>query len=156
MRQPRRIAVVSDMEGLHAAVRKWVDELQVSRETIDAVSGLQSGYSGKLLSPVPGKTFGRTSLGLILGATGLDLWVVVNDEKLAKVQSRLTKANETGARMLSVSKKAPTTIRLSRRHMDKIRKLATEARKKIPDWKRKEIASNAARARWGKTTSNPV
>jgi hypothetical protein len=88
---PRRIAVVTDLAGLHKAIREWVAELGVSRETIDHVGGLPDRHAAKLLAPTPLKHFGHVSLGLMLGATGLDLWVVVNDEKLNRIKGRLTR-----------------------------------------------------------------
>ena len=88
---PRRIAVVSDLAGLHRAIREWVAEMNVSRATIDHVGGLPDGHSSKLLAPAPLKRFGHVSLGLMLGACGLELWVMLNDEKLRQLKDRLTK-----------------------------------------------------------------
>src|SRR5262249_13470142 len=57
-------------------------------ESLDLVSGLTGGYSAKLLSPVPIKTLGRVSLGLILQTLGLRLIAVEDMEALSRVKSR--------------------------------------------------------------------
>lgn len=77
----RRLATVRDYDQLHRAVRERVDELGVSRETIDRVSGLPDGYASKLLAPVPIKGLGRQSLGPMLQALGLVLVVEVIEEQ---------------------------------------------------------------------------
>jgi hypothetical protein len=45
----RQLAEASDYDGLVAAIRMRVEELQISRETINEVAGLPAGYSGKIL-----------------------------------------------------------------------------------------------------------
>ena len=62
----REIAVVQSYDELIRALRKRADELKITRETIDAVTGLQGGYSAKLLASVPIRMLGRVSLGPIL------------------------------------------------------------------------------------------
>src|SRR5262249_23628941 len=49
-------------------LRPTAQDTAVSRETIDAVAGIQSGYSSKLLAPVPSKCLGQVSMGLLPGA----------------------------------------------------------------------------------------
>jgi hypothetical protein len=84
----RALAEIHDYAGLVRALRARAEELDVSRETLDAVSGLQAGYSGKLLAQVKG--VGRVSLGPLLGAMGCALVLVEDPEALAKVRPRLT------------------------------------------------------------------
>lgn len=91
MTDERRIAIVTDYVGLMAVLRSRADELGVTRETIDEVSGMQSGYASKLLAPVPIRSLGPTSLGPMLGALGLAIVVVEDHAMLAKVQGRLSK-----------------------------------------------------------------
>jgi hypothetical protein len=40
-------------EDLHRIMRARANDLNLSREAIDAIAGLQSGYAAKLLSPRP-------------------------------------------------------------------------------------------------------
>lgn len=152
--QPRCLAVVEDYDGLHTAIRAWVDEQQVTREAIDAVSGLQSGYSGKLLAPVPSKTFGRISLGLMLGALGLDLWVMVNTQKLAAVQGRLSKRKRVvvpGSKPLSTE----ASNNLSPEYFRKMGALGGQYRSAMmTKIRRRQIASSGGSARWRKGRKN--
>jgi hypothetical protein len=83
----RPLALVREYPELVEALRARAEELNVSRETIDSVSGLQSGYSAKLLCQIKG--VGRTSLGPILGSMGLVLVVAEDPAALAKVRERL-------------------------------------------------------------------
>ncbi len=84
MSDERRIATVTSYDELIAAFRARADELKVTRETLDAVTGLQAGYSGKLLAPVPMKSLGRVSLGPMLQAMGLAIVLVEDPEALRR------------------------------------------------------------------------
>lgn len=59
----RSLSVARDYDSLHAALRARTDELNVSRHTIDEISGLPHGYTGKLLGGRQVKHFGAKSLG---------------------------------------------------------------------------------------------
>jgi hypothetical protein len=85
----RQLATISDYDGLIRALRARVDELDISRETIDLVSGLQSGYAAKLLAQIKG--VGRISLGPLLGTLGCVLVLVEDEAALDLVRSRLVK-----------------------------------------------------------------
>jgi hypothetical protein len=91
MTEPRQIAVVRSYDELLAALRARAHELDVSRETLDAITGLQNGYSGKLLSAVPVKTLGRISMGPMLTAMGVALVVIEDLETLQRMEKRLKK-----------------------------------------------------------------
>lgn len=75
--QPRRLATIRDYDGLHRAIRARVDELGFTREEIDDATGLQNGYTSKLLAPIPIKAFGRQSLGPMLEVLGLAIELMV-------------------------------------------------------------------------------
>jgi len=68
----------------------------VSNLTIDEVSGLQSGYTGKLLAISPSRNLGRLSLGCLLSTLGLRLVVVEDPEALARVRPRLERRKHNG------------------------------------------------------------
>ena len=85
------LGVVRDYKDLIAVVRARVAALEITLETLDAVSGVQSGYSAKILGPNPTKNFGQLSLGAIMGALGLQLLAVDDREALTRVQGRLVK-----------------------------------------------------------------
>jgi hypothetical protein len=92
----RRIAVVSNYSELIACLRQRAETLNISNVVLDDVSGLQDGYSGKLLSLNPKRTLGRLSLGLMLGALGLRLIVVEDREALKRVKGRLEPRKRNG------------------------------------------------------------
>ena len=92
----RRIAVVHDYAGLVSALRERAEALNISNMTIDLTSGLQSGYTGKVLSLRPKRQLGRLSLGLMLSTLGLRLIVVEDKEQLRRVQSRLAPRKHNG------------------------------------------------------------
>jgi hypothetical protein len=79
------------------ALRARKEQLNVSYEVIEAISGLQSGYISKLLSPRPSKRLGQLSLGLILQTLGLKLVLVEDKEAMARVRSRLTPRYRAGS-----------------------------------------------------------
>jgi hypothetical protein len=59
MTAPRVIADVHRYDDLYFALRARVRELQLPLESLDALTGLQSGYSAKVLSPNLGRPNGR-------------------------------------------------------------------------------------------------
>lgn len=83
--------IADDYEGLIEFVRLRVYEIQTTHESIDAVSGLHGGYSGKLLAPIPIKSMGKVSLGPMLQTLGLKLIVVRDDEQFKLIEHRLAK-----------------------------------------------------------------
>ena len=98
----RRIAVVSTYDELIAAFRARADELKVTRETLDSVSGLQAGYSGKLLAPVPMKSLGRVSLGPMLQAMGLAIVLVEDPEAMRRFAGQHSERRAAIARHLPI------------------------------------------------------
>ena len=86
---PRHLAEVRSYEDLQRALRERADALNVSRLTIDDASGLQSGYSAKLLAVRPSKRLGPATLPLLLGALGLKLLVVEDLEALERIRPKL-------------------------------------------------------------------
>jgi hypothetical protein len=69
-------------------VRARIEALNISRDCLDRVAGIARGHSGKLLAPSgegkDPKRFGMVTLGPILGAAGLKLLVLDDQEALAK------------------------------------------------------------------------
>jgi hypothetical protein len=147
------LATVRDYADLHAALRARAAALNVSRETIDDIAGLQAGYAAKLLAPNPQgslRVMGHYTLGLMLGALGLKLLVVVDDAALAKVARRLVQrcpgqTRDFDAKRDSISSEDATVFR----YFSALGSLGGRARvSKISPARRKAIARKAARARW--------
>jgi hypothetical protein len=57
----RMLGEFSSYEQLHAILRERANTLALSRLELDAISGLQPGYSAKILSPRPIKKLGFAS-----------------------------------------------------------------------------------------------
>jgi len=146
----RRIAVVRSYDELHAVLRARANELQVTREGLDAVSGLQNGYCAKLLAPVPIKAIGPVSMGPLLGALGLMLIVVEDAEMLARIASQMQLRERPIP--ADADHKMPTTKRRKRWRFPKGPEFAKLMRArslvKMSDAERRRLARRAARLRW--------
>jgi len=91
-------ATASTYEELHAALRLRAERMNVSREAIDAVSGMPTGYTGTLLAPARGKRLGKTSTPLLLRSLGLKLIVVDDPEAVAVMAKRYEQRTAFNAR----------------------------------------------------------
>jgi hypothetical protein len=96
----RPLAIVANYSELHSAFRSYVQEIDVSRLTIDAVSGMQEGYCAKLLAPDPMRHFGKKSLGEFMGAVALKLVVVQDVGAFEQLRHRLPERLRPGHRRL--------------------------------------------------------
>jgi hypothetical protein len=89
-------AEIHDYAGLRLALRQRVEQLNVSRNCLDSVSGLPSGYVGKILSPYGKKRIGGMSLGLLVRAAGLKMTLIddpdASDNVSALAMDHLLKA----------------------------------------------------------------
>jgi len=90
---------IASYEDVISVFRDRCDELEVSRNEIDHLSGLATGYASVLLSKstTPRKIFGPLSLGRILDALGLRLLVIENSELTARTLRRRTRRVSTHA-----------------------------------------------------------
>ena len=87
------LATVTNYVDLIVALRARCDALRISREALDHISGLQSGYAGKLLAmPRPQtsmRVLGRTSFDLMLPALGVKLVMVEDEAAMPRLRKRL-------------------------------------------------------------------
>jgi hypothetical protein len=97
-----RATSVSNYTALLDCIRARKAELDISFEVLDAVSGLQSGYSAKLLAPHPARRLGEVSLACLLGALGLRLIVEPDPVALALVRDRLVQRQVSVAGEMAV------------------------------------------------------
>jgi hypothetical protein len=86
-----RATPVHSYAELMQVIRARIRELQITHETVDAVSGLQSGYAGKLLCDPPMKRIGRVTWDVIFDTLGLKIVVAENRAQTAKLRPRLVK-----------------------------------------------------------------
>jgi hypothetical protein len=84
---------VGTREELRALVCDRRDELNLAHTTIDAISGVPDGYTGKCLAPDPVRNFGAVSLAAILGALALRIVrveIAEDPEQAARMRPRWT------------------------------------------------------------------
>lgn len=146
--------VVLDYQALHEGFVDRVDDLQVTRNSIDEVGGFASGYSAKVLCNPPMKFLGRDSLGRdglgkMLKATGMALIMVIDDARFAPIKDQMAKRKRPVHPNGSIRKPGWLITREASQNMQILRN------KKLSPKQRKSIARRAARARW-KRKSVPV
>ena len=83
------LAEIRTYDDLHTVMRRVAVDREITREGIDVVAGLQSGYASKILAPSPMKRLGPASMGAVLGALGLKLLAVVDEEAVAKYRNQV-------------------------------------------------------------------
>lgn len=148
MTEPRQLAVVREYLELIDALRARAMDLNVSRQEIDALSGLQPGYTSKLLGPVPIKKLGLGSLGPMLQALGLALAVVEDGDTSARYTARMPNRKH---RMPAFGEHDLITYRKTRRALRKAARLGAKMRnEKLSGKKRSKLAKRAARVRWAR------
>ena len=89
---PAPLAIVRTTDDLREVFRRRVAQLNISLETLDALAGLPTRYSSKVLGLQPTRRFGQISFEALLGALGLMLIAIEDAEALARVQHRLAAA----------------------------------------------------------------
>lgn len=145
----RQIATVQDYDGLIDAVRLVMELRGVTCEELDAQSGLQPGYTGKLTGPGRIKNLGPLSMGLVLQTLGIKLHVVVDDVKIAKVPEERTK------RVRAARRARPSSRATERKFPQELfatlgRRSGSRRMTSVPAHVRRRVARKAARARWRK------
>ena len=75
-------AEITDYDSLIALLRSRADELEISRATIDHITGLPDRLSNKILGLSQIRRIGMATLGPILDALGLKLIAVPDDAAL--------------------------------------------------------------------------
>lgn len=93
------LAEITDYDSLIAALRVRADQLEISRATIDDIAGLCDRYASKILSLSKAKRIGLETLGPILGALGLKLIAVQDDEATERYRARRVKRNASQVRI---------------------------------------------------------
>jgi hypothetical protein len=142
----RVLGSVSCYSELHEIMRNRALELQFSRELLDERSGLNSGYSSKLLAPRPLRIGSFATLSLLLPALGIKLVAVEDVEALERLKGRAKPRGHAGAKQ-----SAPITVhqQFSRRYLRRIAKQGGEnSRKNMSKAKARALGRRAALARW--------
>ena len=154
MSEPRQLGVVRSYDDLIEVLRARALEIGATREAIDDVAGVQKGYTATALALGGAQGLGRTSMGPILGAHGIMLIAVEDLDAIRKYANRVKIGKR--AYQLNGVQNRPVILRFSRRYMKKIARKSAPARmKKIPAWKRRQIARKAGRASAAKRAAAP-
>jgi hypothetical protein len=84
-----QLHICRTLEQLVEILRERRDELGLTNEVLEALSGISDGYAAKLLSARPIKRLGPMSLGAILGALALKVGTITieHDETAAAVMA---------------------------------------------------------------------
>ncbi len=140
--------VITDAEALLEMFIDRIEDMNVSRITIDETGGFTPGYSAKLLCQPPMKTMANESFTRMLKATGIVLVAVVDDDRFAAIKEHLVKRRRR-VLQANASKTRPTWLftRKRAREMGKNRwsVLTDEQRTKLA--RKMQKASAAARRR---------
>jgi len=113
---PQVIAKCRTYSELTHALRSWfLDELRLTYASIDDIAGLPSGYCAKLFSPIPVHRFGAVSLGPLLGAGGLAIQLVIDEEQLERVR-RHSKFRERAVNAPFSKRHPNASLRTTRPH----------------------------------------
>ncbi len=143
----RRIAVVSSYDALIEAIRARKAELGLSDATVDSISGLALGHTGKLLGPAQVKTLGKVSMGLMLQALGLVLIVAEDPEQTERMRAQYVQRESGSVRDGNYA--SPVSKRLMSRVFTPFAKQGGIARmSKLSPEQRSDLARRAARKRW--------
>jgi hypothetical protein len=147
---PRQLGTARSYDDLHRILRDRVEELDVSRQEIDSASGLQDGYTSKILSPRPTKKLGAVSMGLMLETLGLALIVVEDPAVMERTTRTLTKRKVKAPVRAAKSGRGQARL-VSLRHMRKVARLGGIARQAAMTPKQRSAqATKAIKARWSK------
>jgi len=141
----RILATVNDYPGMLAALRARAEELRISRETIDQVAGLPSGYSGKILGIKQVRRLNLISLGPVLGALGIKLVMVEDAAALREFGGRSNKRHENRVRNTVVY-----FFRNRKEFSEMGKKGGPNSRKYMDKKTASELGRKAIKARWGK------
>ena len=106
------VRACSDYLDVIRGLRERADQLQISREAIDDLSGLSDGYSAKLLSIPPVKTIGFMSMSPLFETLGVRLMLVEDTEHTAKTLTRRTPRVEGHVRTGHVRRKPQPDLAL--------------------------------------------
>ena len=143
------LAVIRSYSDLREALHARADSLGTTRLSIDRVSGVQAGYSGKVLGPGALRSaIGRTTFGPLLTALGIKL-LVVEDPAAFKFVKQHEPKKKNHANGAMPTRKTPSRQQFSG-NSDWGRYMRAIGISKQTSGARKRIARHAARCRWSR------
>lgn len=109
--EPKILGKARGYREFVAILRAFLEEEQITRETLDEHSGLTARHAAKLLTPIPIKNFGPISLTLLLQSCGLELWVVQRPDSPIDELPKARFVRKRGASSQASSRLPPSHIR---------------------------------------------
>jgi hypothetical protein len=141
-------SAIANHDALLEAIRKRIEELNISYETLEALAGIQSGYASKFLASPPPKRVTAFTWFLVLQALGMEMQLAENPQLAEKLRERRAKKKLTKkAKGLPAGStyKYELTPDLMRRRA----RMGGYARaKRLSPERLSEIGRNAINARW--------
>jgi hypothetical protein len=102
--------IVNDYEGLMEVCRQRAAELEISRLGIDELSGLPTGFAGKILGHRQAKRLGPKTLGPLMQVLGLKLLVIEDESTTARTLARREPVTNCQQRFNNVSRLTPKLL----------------------------------------------
>jgi hypothetical protein len=151
MTSGRTLAAFYDYDGLLAAIRQRVRELQIKGEAFDHFAGLPDGYLSKLIGERPVRRIGMTSLGPLFAALGIRCILIEDPEATERLRKQLKPRNGSFVR-------ATRTVQsITDRKWIRIQKLGRQARwAKMSAAQRSKLARRLNIYRWRKNGNGHV
>jgi hypothetical protein len=107
--------VINDYESLIEICRQRADELAISREGIDLLSGCAPGFAGKVLGHRQAKKLGPSTLKPMLQVLGLKLLVLEDDREAALTLSIREPVKTSQQRFGNTSRLTPKLLEAPQR-----------------------------------------
>jgi hypothetical protein len=142
---PTVIGEARNYDELLALLKRRRDQLRVSLEVIDAISGFPHGYAAKLFAPTKIRTLGQISLPLVLGTLGVKLLVAIDQEAYERVKKRLNFPPEALSRRKNPRPNSRSELR---GNSEWARVMNARRSQKVGRKRRAQIAAHAAAVRW--------
>lgn len=143
------LGTVRSYSDLHQIMRARADALEITRDALDELAGLQTGYSGKVLAPRPMKRIMKREadmvLAVMLPVLGMKLVAVVDEQALERFKSRRVKR-----KLPSI---LPTTLHISFSRKELKKRQRNGAKKRWVGKTKEQRAAHMrmmARKRWDK------
>jgi hypothetical protein len=151
MTEHRPIMVAHTYAELADGFAMWLAEIKANYSSVEAACEMAEGHLNKLLSPLPTKHFGARTLDKFLEKAGLVLVVAADPDRSPQFAATREHAGDDMLTRRASRLRKREGRDLLRENLRMIGRKARRGRmKKIDPQRRSEIASNAARARWGR------
>jgi hypothetical protein len=152
-------AEAADYPQFHAALRSRAEQLNVSREALDADSGLADGYFSKVLQPTAFKgVLTQTALEPVLKALRLKV-IVVDDPEAAATRGDLPQRHASRVRLNNDSRRTPMLDFILKIDLGKKERSRASASNRTPvdrSFIAETLEAVAAEVRAAKETEGPI